>query len=800
MPARALGLTWAKVAPGDRQLDVTLDLPDEMRPRGPMTIPVSIGNLQAGRRGLRHRRRGRRRHPQPHQLQAAGAGRLVFRPAQARHGNPRHLRPAHRPHAGRRPARCAPAATAAAARLAAPPPTQKLLAFYSGIVAVDADGKATVTFDLPDFNGTRPRHGDGVVEGRRRPRVEGRVRPRSGGGHRQRSRASSPSAIPRACWSRSTTSPVRPATISLSIATGDGIAIADADADRTRDARREAARGVQRADRRRPASAISTSPSTLTAPSGEELADRADARRPPGRARRSRGATSSPSPPAARSPSTARSPPSSCRAPPRWRCRSAAPGRSTSPASSPRSTATPMAASSSSPAAPCRWSISTTSPPRSASPPTRRCAKRVQKAIGGVLADQAASGAFGLWGPEDAGGDLWLDAYVTDFLTRAAEKGYDVPDAGAHARPRQPVERHRLRQRLRPTAARTSPTRSTCWRAPAGPPSATCATTPTPSSTTSPRRWPRRRSARRWRSTATASGPTRAFAAAMADLDRERMPARLAQRLRHGAPRRRRGADARRRNAGRRASTSARWRRASPTTERGQALHQHAGECLDADGRRRAHQGCGARPSFSHRRRDASPRRSSAASPATRIADSPVVIENLGDQPLDAVVAATGVPTMPDPAGGNGFKIERTVYTPDGELADVADRRPERPLRGRADRHRRARPRRPHADRRSDPGRLRDREPGHLGERRHQRLRLAGDRRRPRTPRRAPTASSPPSTARTATRWSSRVAYTVRAVSPGTFIASGGDGRRHVPAGVHARTDTGTVEVVGPTR
>src|SRR5690606_19394250 len=41
-----------------------------------------------------------------------------------------------------------------AARLKAPPPTQKLLAFYSGIVAVDGDGKATVTFDLPDFNGT----------------------------------------------------------------------------------------------------------------------------------------------------------------------------------------------------------------------------------------------------------------------------------------------------------------------------------------------------------------------------------------------------------------------------------------------------------------------------------------------------------------------------------------------------------------------------------------------------------------------------------------------------------------------
>ena len=52
--------------------------------------------------------------------------------------------------------------------------------------------------------------------------------------------------------------------------------------------------------------------------------------------------------------------------------------------------------------------------------------ERVQQAIVKVLADQDASGSFGLWGPYDTG-DLWLDSYVTDFLTRAAEKGYDVP-------------------------------------------------------------------------------------------------------------------------------------------------------------------------------------------------------------------------------------------------------------------------------------------------------------------------------------------------------------------------------------
>src|SRR5690606_17118517 len=52
--------------------------------------------------------------------------------------------------------------------------------------------------------------------------------------------------------------------------------------------------------------------------------------------------------------------------------------------------------------------------------------RRIENAIASLLAKQAASGAFGLWGPY-TGGDLWLDAYVTDFLTRAVSAGYTVP-------------------------------------------------------------------------------------------------------------------------------------------------------------------------------------------------------------------------------------------------------------------------------------------------------------------------------------------------------------------------------------
>lgn len=52
--------------------------------------------------------------------------------------------------------------------------------------------------------------------------------------------------------------------------------------------------------------------------------------------------------------------------------------------------------------------------------------QRIKDAIDRLLARQGSNGSFGLW---SAGGDdAWLDAYVTDFLTRAREKGFNVPD------------------------------------------------------------------------------------------------------------------------------------------------------------------------------------------------------------------------------------------------------------------------------------------------------------------------------------------------------------------------------------
>ncbi|KRW95791.1 alpha-2-macroglobulin family protein [Paracoccus sp. MKU1] len=55
-------------------------------------------------------------------------------------------------------------------------------------------------------------------------------------------------------------------------------------------------------------------------------------------------------------------------------------------------------------------------------------AEQVQKAITQILTRQGSNGGFGLWYADS--GDLWLEAYVTDFLSRARAAGYQVPETG----------------------------------------------------------------------------------------------------------------------------------------------------------------------------------------------------------------------------------------------------------------------------------------------------------------------------------------------------------------------------------
>ena len=48
MPGRAIGLAWAGVDPADRDLQIVVDTPDEMRPRQNLEVGLTLANLPAG--------------------------------------------------------------------------------------------------------------------------------------------------------------------------------------------------------------------------------------------------------------------------------------------------------------------------------------------------------------------------------------------------------------------------------------------------------------------------------------------------------------------------------------------------------------------------------------------------------------------------------------------------------------------------------------------------------------------------------------------------------------------------------
>jgi uncharacterized protein YfaS (alpha-2-macroglobulin family) len=55
---------------------------------------------------------------------------------------------------------------------------------------------------------------------------------------------------------------------------------------------------------------------------------------------------------------------------------------------------------------------------------------RIKAAIDREMTRQSSNGAFGLWAADAQNDDVWLDAFVTDFLTRARERNFVVPQLG----------------------------------------------------------------------------------------------------------------------------------------------------------------------------------------------------------------------------------------------------------------------------------------------------------------------------------------------------------------------------------
>lgn len=152
MPARAIGLDWLGIDESLSRLAVGLDVPKEVRPRGPMTVPVSVTGLRPGQEAYVT-------------VAAVDAGILnlthylppdatTYFFGQRRLGAEiRDLYGALIDSLGAVRGAIRTGGDESAAFAPKDVPTQELLARFAGPVRVGADGKASVTFDLPAFNG-----------------------------------------------------------------------------------------------------------------------------------------------------------------------------------------------------------------------------------------------------------------------------------------------------------------------------------------------------------------------------------------------------------------------------------------------------------------------------------------------------------------------------------------------------------------------------------------------------------------------------------------------------------------------
>lgn len=153
MPMRAIGVKWLSVEPGDRQLSVTLDLPEQTTPRGDFSVPVTLAGLTPGEEafvsvsavdvGILNLTRHQVADPESWYFGQRALG-LEIRDLYGR------LIDGSAGVTGR----IRSGGDGAMMRSEGSPPREKLVAFFEGPVRVGADGTASVTFDMPQFNGT----------------------------------------------------------------------------------------------------------------------------------------------------------------------------------------------------------------------------------------------------------------------------------------------------------------------------------------------------------------------------------------------------------------------------------------------------------------------------------------------------------------------------------------------------------------------------------------------------------------------------------------------------------------------
>ncbi|MBS3980993.1 MAG: alpha-2-macroglobulin family protein [Rhodobacteraceae bacterium] len=153
-PARALGLTHASIDPGARALKATVEMAAEAAPRGPLDVAVKVDGVAAGEAayvtiaavdvGILNLTGFEAPDPQGHYFGqrrlGVGIRDIYGRLIDGLNGATGEVRSG--------------GDAGAQARLQAPPPTEELVAYFTGPLEVGADGYARATFDLPSFNGT----------------------------------------------------------------------------------------------------------------------------------------------------------------------------------------------------------------------------------------------------------------------------------------------------------------------------------------------------------------------------------------------------------------------------------------------------------------------------------------------------------------------------------------------------------------------------------------------------------------------------------------------------------------------
>ncbi|WP_299563297.1 alpha-2-macroglobulin [Enterovirga sp.] len=153
MPGRALGVAWFAIDREARKLDVSLDLPGTMRPRGTLAVPVKLAGLAPGEEayvtvaavdlGILNLTRYVTPDPAGHFFGQKQMG-VEFRDLYG------YLIDGMQGTAGQ----IRSGGDAGPGALNGVPPTQEPLARYSGVVKVGPDGTARVEFEIPAFNGT----------------------------------------------------------------------------------------------------------------------------------------------------------------------------------------------------------------------------------------------------------------------------------------------------------------------------------------------------------------------------------------------------------------------------------------------------------------------------------------------------------------------------------------------------------------------------------------------------------------------------------------------------------------------